>query len=96
MRSMGRGWWLMVIEPIRRGGIYIMKCPYCDKEMLQGYIHNGNQPVQWLPNNSKPSPLRFSTADDGVALINQFRINGYKAQAYYCSNCNLVIARTEK
>ena len=73
-----------------------MKCPYCNKEMQLGYIHNGNQPVQWFPNDSKPSAFRFSKADDGVSLVNEFKMSGYKAQAHYCSNCNIVIACTEK
>ena len=27
-----------------------MKCPYCQEEMQLGYIPNGGQPVQWIPN----------------------------------------------
>lgn len=75
-----------------------MKCPYCQKEMQFGYIPNGQQPVQWIPDKGKPSLLSFSVAEQGVSLINQFKplkVNGYKAEAHYCSNCKIVIAPTK-
>ena len=74
-----------------------MKCPCCNKEMMLGYIHNGSQPVQWIPDGKKPSMLSFSTTDEGVTLVNKFapfKTNGYQAEAYYCTNCKLVIAPT--
>ena len=75
-----------------------MKCPYCQEEMRLGYIPNGEQPVQWIPNGERPSVLSFSIAEQGVPLINQFKplkANGYKAEAYYCSNCKVIIAPTK-
>ena len=73
-----------------------MKCPYCNKEMSVGYIHNGDQPVQWIPNGKKPSIFRFSAADGGVKLSNNFSLNGYKAEAFYCDACHIVVAKTER
>lgn len=75
-----------------------MKCPYCDKEMLSGYIPNGDQPVQWLPDGEKPSLFAFKTAEKGVALRNRFALlqaNGYAAAAFCCEKCKIVIAPTE-
>jgi len=74
-----------------------MRCPYCQGEMQQGYVPNGGQPVQWIPDGEKVSLLSFSVAEKGISLINQFRplkANGYRAEAHYCSNCRIVIART--
>lgn len=73
-----------------------MKCPYCSREMEAGYIHNGNQPVQWIPNGKKPSIFKFSAADDGVKLSNKFSMGGYDAEAYYCDACHVVIAKAER
>lgn len=76
-----------------------MKFPYCEKEMQAGYIHNGNQPVQWIPNGKKPSAFSFSTTAAGASLINKFepfKSNGYAAEAHYCATCNLVVAPTHK
>lgn len=73
-----------------------MNCPCCNKEMQTGYIHNGNQPIQWIPEGKKPSAFRFSVTEDGVKLKNKSGMSGYKATAYYCSNCSIVIAPTDK
>lgn len=75
-----------------------MKCPYCKKEMTSGYIPNGNQPVQWIPDGEKPSLFAFSTSEKGVTLNNKFSLlkaNGYKATAFYCSDCGIILALTE-
>ena len=73
-----------------------MKCPYCEEEMSIGYIHNGNQPIQWLPSGKKPSIFRFSAVEDGVKLNSKLSLNGYCAKAYYCNTCHIVIAKTER
>ena len=75
-----------------------MKCPYCKAEMEYGYIHNSKQPVQWFPNYKKPSYIVFKGSKDGINLFNTFALiksNGYKAEAYYCPHCKIVIAPTE-
>ncbi len=76
-----------------------MKCPYCQKEMRKGYIPNWAQPVQWIPEGDKPSIFSFSAAQRAILLINQFRplkAYGYKAKAYYCSKCKIIIAPTKE
>lgn len=75
-----------------------MKCPHCEKEMLSGYIPNGQQPVQWIPDGEKPSFFSFSTSEKGVTLNNKFsplKANGYRAVAYCCIDCGIVLAPTE-
>jgi hypothetical protein len=66
--------------------------------MLLGYIPNSNQPVQWIPEDKKPSLFSFSVTDEGITLNNKFspfRTNGYKATAYVCMDCKIVIAPFE-
>ena len=75
-----------------------MYCPICNKEMLSGYLYNGNQPLQWIPEDKKPSKFAFSTTDNGVKLNNKFSLfktGGYNAEAYYCDKCHIIIAPTE-
>ncbi|MBQ9992992.1 MAG: MarR family transcriptional regulator [Firmicutes bacterium] len=75
-----------------------MNCPYCSKEMARGYIHNSKQPVQWMPNGTKPSMFAFSPADNGIIISNKFslfKMGGYIAEAYYCDACHIVIAKIE-
>lgn len=76
-----------------------MKCPYCQNEMRLGYLHNGGQPVQWIPDGAKPSVRSFSVAEQGIPLINQFKplsANGYQARAHYCPTCGVVLAPTKE
>ena len=75
-----------------------MKCPYCTKEMKSGFIPNGQQPVQWIPDGGKPSFFSFATSEKGVVLKSKFSIlkaNGYMAKAYYCEDCDMVVAFAE-
>lgn len=74
-----------------------MECPYCGKEMTQGYLNNRQKPIQWIPDGKDPGFLNYMKAKDGVTLENEFNvIDGYNAEAHYCSECMLVIAPTER
>jgi len=75
-----------------------MKCPYCGKEMSVGYIYNGQQPIQWLPEGVMPARIIFTKRDEGVDLKNKFTFlkeSGYRAEAFHCYGCRVVIAPTE-
>ncbi len=75
--------------------IDVVECPYCGKEMASGFIPNGQQPVQWIPDGEKPSFFSFSKAEKAVTLNNKFSIlkaNGYKAEAYFCIHCKIIIS----
>ena len=76
-----------------------MKCPYCSKELFRGYLYNDNQPLQWLPDGTKPRHIAYSVSEHGVTLQNHFsffKIGGYHAEAFYCKSCHVVIAKTEE
>lgn len=67
--------------------------------MRPGYIPNGCQPVQWIPDGEKPSVFSFSVADTGIPLKNCFKplkVNGYRAEAHYCPKCGIVLAPTSE
>lgn len=75
-----------------------MKCPHCGKEMSEGYIYNGQQPIQWLPKGVMPARISFTKRDEGVDLKNKFSFfkeSGYSAEAFHCYECHIVIAPTE-
>ena len=75
----------------------IMECPYCKKEMSEGYIHNGRQPIHWIPDGGKPAMLAYNIAKGGVSLRHKptSGIGGYRAETHYCADCRVVIAKTE-
>ena len=73
-----------------------MKCPYCQKEMQLGYIPSYKSPVEWLPKGSKPSPIAYRYSKNGVPLYNEHSLRfGFKAEAYHCDKCNIVLAYTK-
>ncbi len=75
-----------------------MECPYCKKEMKQGYLHNGRQPIHWIPDGNKPAILAYNTAKGSISLRHKPTspaINGYSTEAYYCAECCVVMAKTE-
>lgn len=76
-----------------------MKCPYCNAKMPVGYLYNGSQPLQWIPEDKRPSMWSWTTTPDGRTLKNKFywfrRGGGYNAKAYCCDRCHVVIAPTK-
>ncbi len=72
-----------------------MKCPICHLDMTKGYLHNGRQPLEWVPDGKKAGTFTGRFSRDGVPLQNgKFSVwTGYKAEAFYCANCKIVLAR---
>lgn len=68
-----------------------MVCPYCKKEMLNGYIPASKMALMWIPDNEKVPPTIFNKTSGGVNLtkVPFWRIQ--KAKSYYCSDCKIVI-----
>ncbi len=73
-----------------------MKCPCCEKTMEKGYFSNSTQPIQWIPEERKPSVWKAGVAEGAVVLSKGGYWTGYRANAYYCSACKLVIAPAEE
>ena len=72
-----------------------MKCPKCEREMKKGYLHNGTQPIQWIPENRKPSIWRGGVAEGAAVCGEENFWKGYRAEAHYCSACKVVILPTK-
>ena len=70
-----------------------MKCNCCGTEMKKGYLHNGSQPVQWIPEDRKPALWKGLAAEGAIRLGSGslFEWNGYRADAWLCENCQTVI-----
>ena len=69
-----------------------MKCPHCEREMKKGYLHNHSQPVQWIPEGGKPSIWKAVAAEGGVVFGEDSFWKGYRADAFYCPACKILIA----
>lgn len=72
------------------------KCPYCGKEMARGYIYNGRNPVCWIPEKNTPPKLAFTKSKEGIQLshVRSSVLSGYRAEAYYCDTCHMVLSKT--
>ncbi len=68
-----------------------MKCPRCERNMEKGYFSNDTQAVQWIPEGEKPSLWKAGIAKGAVVLSKGGYWTGYRADAYYCPDCKMVI-----
>ena len=72
-----------------------MKCPKCEREMRKGYLRSTYQPVQWIPEGSKPSPWISGVAKDAVVFGRESSWKDYRAEACYCDACKMVVISDE-
>jgi hypothetical protein len=78
------------------GGIK-MKCPYCNSEMVHGFINRPMETFSFYPSNVKPKIFRskWSINKDAVLIKKfkqwEFSDNTYKYPADYCEKCQKII-----
>lgn len=68
-----------------------MKCPYCNKEMSDGYIPASKMALMWIPESEKAPPTIYNKTHVGVNLTKVPFWKMQKAKSYYCNNCKIVI-----
>ena len=74
-----------------------MKCPFCDKELEEGFIHNPSQKLAFYEESLKPQVFTFCLPEGEKELVETHSIfNGYRASALYCDNCNIVISKVRR
>ncbi len=69
-----------------------MNCPRCEKVMKSGYFIDREAPIQWIPDGSKPSLWKTGVADGAVVLGGGSYWKNYRAAAFYCPYCKMVVA----
>lgn len=69
------------------------KCPYCQEELIHGYIKTNREVITWSP-DSKQKPM-FTTLwhvyENEIKLGEYGFFKGGKVSAYRCSKCNKII-----
>ncbi|VEU81265.1 PF20097 family protein [Haploplasma axanthum] len=73
-----------------------MECPYCNKEMEEGFIPASRMRNQWIKKGGKMPSTVFGTSKDGFALSEMPVWKTKKTISYYCYNCNIVIIPVKK
>ena len=66
-----------------------MKCPYCNGEMIRGFIYGDRVKLKWLPEDKKL--LLGLWAIDSIELGQYEGIGRPRAEAYMCNECNKFI-----
>lgn len=68
-----------------------MKCPYCEKEMQNGYIEADNL-LSWTPENEVRKGLtKWAISPNGVKLADFYLMCSASVDAMYCSSCKKII-----
>ena len=63
-----------------------MKCPYCGKEMEQGYFYSPTWDFCWTPKNEKVHSFRNRPKDYEVLLL-KGGWNSIRIKVYRCIDC---------
>ena len=64
-----------------------MDCPYCKKEMTEGYIPPKSSIINWNPADEKQGLFIFSGPSKNGVVITYSK----KRTAYLCRDCNKMI-----
>ncbi len=66
-----------------------MNCPYCNKELLEGYIPT--QALEWVPKNGEPKLKYTANKDDGFRIGKHSFFDAKHQIAFYCNSCEKII-----
>lgn len=71
-----------------------MQCPYCNGEMVKGYIYGDRYRLKWLPEDKKL--LLGIWASGGIQLGTTGMLGRPKVEAYMCESCKKMIIDTNE
>lgn len=70
-----------------------MNCPYCEKELIPGFIYGGsygvNHSLRWLPETKMPTLAALELESE--MLSSQRFSSQPKVKCYKCANCRKMI-----
>lgn len=66
------------------------KCPWCGKDMEQGFLAAGRDPVRWYPGVYKFEFFR-GLDGDAIDICNEGGFSGYYKTAWLCRECGKMI-----
>ena len=67
-----------------------MKCPYCEKEMEQGFIQSPHE-ISWKKGDKRPLFGRAQLYEGSVILSELSFVKGSAVTAFLCRDCQKVI-----
>ncbi len=67
-------------------------CPWCGREMTQGFLTGGRDGVRWYPGVYKPDPLRGLDSTNKIDVLDEGRpFEGYYKTAWLCRDCKRAV-----
>lgn len=66
-----------------------MKCPYCEKEVDNGFFNSAKWDYTWTPDRKSPRFIRNRPKEYEVLLKKEWNI--LRLSAYRCPNCRIII-----
>lgn len=72
-----------------------MECPYCQHEMIAGYIYGERGDLNWCSEETEPSALS-KVFGFGGEIISRRGIMIPKINCYRCNQCNKIIINLDK
>lgn len=76
----------------------MMKCPYCNQEMLKGIISgDGRSKVYWKAGDSKATFVDKISGAAGAGKIEavKYTLMSFTIEAHYCPACKKMIFETD-
>ncbi len=73
-----------------------MICPFCKKEMEEGFIPACKETLQWIPKDEDIPWTIYKIAKGGVRLSKNPILSSQRVIAYCCKQCDMVIIPVEK
>ena len=68
-----------------------MKCPYCGKEMAEGYFRISNQDLCWTPKGKKANLFINKPYDYQVMLAKRSLIKFTYIKVWRCETCQMEV-----
>lgn len=68
-----------------------MKCPYCHKEMIEGYMSVGKNDFRWTPKGQIAFPINNCVYDYEVLLKKTSFVKNKKVKVFRCGDCCIEI-----
>lgn len=68
-----------------------MKCPYCEEEMMEGYMYNGKEDIRWTPAGEKSSMFINHATEKEVLLAKLNYLKGCRIKVFRCHSCKIEI-----
>lgn len=68
-----------------------MKCPYCDKEMAEGYMIVGKTDFRWTPKGEIAFPIINCVFPYEVLLKKTNYVKNKKVKVFRCGDCKIEI-----